>query len=242
MHRKLLLKVRPSNHFPDLLFWIFPTIPPSFDTSVQKQPQRHWENLHHCQCKTPPLAPEPALGQRQRVRRQYLHLPYEMWSPVSWITHQWKTLQNPPSWWEPLVALAFSLLCWLCLPAPAGSNCNCQHQKCTNSVKSTWLSPLFTGTSQHLWSLIISPTLPLTQPRPVSLKITETLSQATLPRNKLAQSLKNFVLNHKFLQHCCVVSWKESEQPPDHLPEAESACFTPLLGFNYSQNRHLCCE
>lgn len=56
---------------------------------------------------------------------------------VSWITHHWKTLQNPPFWWEPLVVLAFPLLCWLCLPAPARSDCNCQHQKRTNSVKST---------------------------------------------------------------------------------------------------------
>lgn len=72
MHWKLLLKGQPSNHFPGLLFWIFPTIPPSFGTSVQNQHLRHWENLHHCQGKTLTLALEPTLGQRQRVRTQYL--------------------------------------------------------------------------------------------------------------------------------------------------------------------------
>lgn len=132
-----------------------------------------------------------APGQRTRVRRQYLHFPCETWSPVSWITHHWKTLQNPPAWWEPLVFLAFPLLCWLCLPAPAGNHCKCQQQKCTNSVKPTWTfsSKNCRLCNKCLWSLMISPALPLTQPGPVSLKVTGALSQATLPRNKLARSL-----------------------------------------------------
>lgn len=142
MYWKLLLKVQPSNHFPGLLFWIFPTIPPSFGTSVQKQPQRHWENLHHCQCKTPTLAPEPAPGQTQWVRKQYLHLPHETWAELPITERHCKIHLSGGSHWLFWHFLCCAGFAFQLLPGATATVSTKNAQILWNPLE---LSPLFTG-------------------------------------------------------------------------------------------------